>query len=157
MSLSAYGRVIYGYGPQANEYLRVIEGKESVCVSNSSHEIVPGGPYCPRCGDIVEERDRKVLSPQVVEYATRQGVTPEAAFLVLEPYQHRVNLETWVFGIDIVSGSEGACETFRPIDSNEDMDRDMLRVIQGKGVLRDFFGDDLRSARYHLLVHLLRP
>ncbi len=148
MISSAYGRVIYGYGPQANEYLRVADGKESVCVSNSSHEVVVGGPYCPRCGDIVDERDRMVPSPMVVDYATRQGMAPEAALSVLEQYQYcikRCSSKSWIFGILIASGSEGTCEAFRPVD---------MLVTPEKRLLRDLFGDDLHGARYHLLVEL---
>jgi hypothetical protein len=157
MSSSAYGRVIYGYGPQANEYLRVADGTASVCASNPSHVVVSGAPYCPRCGSRVETRDRMVPSPMVVAYAERHGVTPEGALSVLDQYQHLVrgwDSESWVFGILIADGSGGDCTTFLPIDSDEDLDQSLPVVIQGKSVLRDYFGTDLQEARYHLLVKL---
>jgi hypothetical protein len=76
---------------------------------------------------------------------------------VLEPYQHQVRNwegDIYVFGIQLVEGGKNSCTTFRLADSNEDLDCDMLEVIQGKSILRDFLGDDLREARYHLLVEL---
>jgi len=93
----------------------------------------------------------------VVAYAERHGITPDEALSMLDQYQHRVcgwDSESWVFGIQLADGSSGSCESFLPVDSDEDLDRNLLEVIQGKAVLRDYFGTDLQEARYHLLVEL---
>ena len=98
-----------------------------------------------------------VPSLMVVAYAERHGVTPEGALSVLDQYQHLVrgwDSESWVFGILIAEGSGGNCATFLPIDSDEDPDRNLLEVLKGKSVLRDYFGTDLQEARYHLLVEI---
>lgn len=154
MSSSAYGRVIYGFGPQANEYLRVADGTEVVCRSYHSHVVVVGANYCPRCGSILETRDRMVPSLMVVAYAARHGVTPEGALSVLEQYQHRVqsyDSESWVFGVQLVDGSGGACESFFPVGSSEGASEGLANGLK---VIQDYFGTDLQEARYHLLVEL---
>jgi hypothetical protein len=89
-----------------------------------------------------------VPSPSVVAYAERHGVTPEEALSVLEQYQHRIrgwDSKFWVFGVQLADGSSGACESFKPVDSNDDLDRDMLEVIQGKVINDGCKNQTLRS------------
>ena len=158
MSDSAYGRVIYGYGPQDHSYLSLAGEDSLACSTDLSHEVSKE-PHCPQCGGGTVRTLSWVPSPLVEAYAARHKMNSEQALEALEPYQHRliVNDEgdySYFFGVLLAEGSDMSSTTFRPVDSNDDLDRDMLEVIRGKYLLRECFGDNLREAKYHLLVEL---
>jgi hypothetical protein len=153
MSASAHGKVVYGFGPRVNEYLRVASGTHWVCSRRESHDIGGSRKYCPDCGDRVEELPRMVPSKLAEKYAKLKGGGVLRAVEILEDYQHMIrgwDGYLWVFGVEVVSGSGGTCSTFQP-GTIDPLDS---KLVKGMEVLGELYDSDLSKASYHLIVSL---
>lgn len=156
MNALAYGQVIYGYRFNY-QLLRVADGTERVCYSNSSHALPEGALYCPQCGSRTEERDRVVPSPVVIAYAAAKGLTLDGALSILDQYQYNVSSkctnsgtqEDWILGVQVVDGGTDSCSEFQTMDAPE-----RIRRLEDAVQLFTDLGLDPMGAKYYLLVQL---
>lgn len=102
-------------------------------------------------------QNRMVLTPVVVEYAARHGLTPEKAQSALMPYQYEVpsswytsgSNEEWVFGVQIVRAGMSSCVKFESMDAPS-----QLKKLEDATRLFTDLGLDPKEAKYYLLAEL---
>jgi hypothetical protein len=149
-------RVIYGLGPQKEDFLRVPDATEWVCRSDPRHVYPFRDVACPDCGGHLIERDRFTPSSLVLCYADRRGLTPTAALDDLESLQWLdPDTNEYYFGVRLKGeffGPEGLHMEIGLSPLYEALSHDSLAILQGNSMLEDCHVDEL-GAKYHLIIN----